>query len=50
MNIHPLDEVITTTCEYLLDMSRSDAQAMVEAMTDERKDQIQSAFYAALKT
>lgn len=37
MIFHFVDEMLTTACEYIFEVTRSDAQGMVEAMSDSRK-------------
>lgn len=44
------DEVLTVACEYVHGVTRSDAQGMVEAMPESRKDFILKCFSDILKT
>ena len=42
------DEMLTTACEYLLNATRSDAQGMIEAMPESRKQFISDNFRTIL--
>jgi hypothetical protein len=44
------EEALTVCVEYFLLAPRSDAQAFVEAMTEEKKDRIANAIKQALNT